>query len=335
MKPEERRKLLYEKYSLNFKLVRQFLPFKHIDEQLGAKQVKAVACPLCLEIFYSYAISSEEKNFLTIEHCPPKELGGSPKILLCKKCNSDTGHSLDVKLMEYYNVQPFNEQKEQSSVSLKSTMIESGDSSVKGTVQFKRLNDSTFEIDLLANDPYRKEKFDKVLKGETITITYKPHTTPSSHLIHTAILKIGYLLLFYKFGYRLILHDSYDLIRQQILNPTKRILPTKGVAMSTKLPVGFYLIKQPIFARGFLVVFELKFNDTIDRAGVFINFPMNPSVNFYSIMKVKEGANFKLDFETFIDLNFIGSVGDMDLFWEAINKPYKMDLKRLGLDFYH
>ena len=58
---------------------------------------KAYACPLCWQIFTEHQIeeNADTENFLTLEHNPPKVVGGKATILTCKKCNSQNGAKLD------------------------------------------------------------------------------------------------------------------------------------------------------------------------------------------------------------------------------------------------
>ena len=56
-------------------------------------------CPLCFNIFFEKDLDSNLKNFLTLEDIPPKSLGGKPRALTCKDCNSTSGHELDVHLL--------------------------------------------------------------------------------------------------------------------------------------------------------------------------------------------------------------------------------------------
>jgi hypothetical protein len=49
-------------------------------------------CPLCGRGFLIQAVID---GTLTLEHVPPKSLGGKPLVLTCKDCNNDSGHSID------------------------------------------------------------------------------------------------------------------------------------------------------------------------------------------------------------------------------------------------
>ena len=52
-----------------------------------------VACPICLTAFTRDEASSGAK--VTLEHVPPKSVGGQARCLTCKACNAGTGRSFD------------------------------------------------------------------------------------------------------------------------------------------------------------------------------------------------------------------------------------------------
>ena len=45
-------------------------------------------CPLCFDVFFEKDLDKISTNPLTLEDIPPASLGGKPKTLTCKKCNS-------------------------------------------------------------------------------------------------------------------------------------------------------------------------------------------------------------------------------------------------------
>jgi 5-methylcytosine-specific restriction endonuclease McrA len=83
---------------------------KHIEWfQLGARTLRALArehgredafrtredwylCPPCLD---GLTIEELDRGELTVEHVPPKALGGGELVLTCKQCNSGAGGKFD------------------------------------------------------------------------------------------------------------------------------------------------------------------------------------------------------------------------------------------------
>lgn len=285
-----------------------------------------------MRIFNSKALDQSSKLPLTLEHCPPAELGGKPQILLCKECNNKTGHNVDIKLMEFLNVKPFNEKQPNALVRNKNSVIESEDIRVQGTTSFKRINENSFQFDLKASDKYRTSRFDQILKKSEFTITYKPHSTPDTHMVHIGLLKIAYLLAFKNFGHLFILNHNYDMVRKQILNPESRLLISKGVLRNTSLPIGFYLVNQPTAAKGILVVFELTHDGNRIKYAVILNHPNTKDIEFYFYLSKLDGKTIRIEKEDFREIDFLVNRENIGLYYDCINKNYSINLKRVGLD---
>lgn len=338
-KGENSRGSLFETFSNNWYLIRPHYHFKELEALLGDKKfAKAVVCPLCMRVFTRDALNQESELPLTLEDVPPKELGGKPKILMCKKCNNTAGHSLDVKLMEYLKVKPFNQAEAGASVTRKKTTVKAGDIEVQGTATFTRDSANRFSFEMHLDerkDGHRKSRLEQINKAQEIQIIYNPNHTPPQHLVHTALLKIAYELMFAKFGHIFILNRNYDHVRAQILNPGENRLPHKGVvrSFSTLFNPGFYLIKQPLSIKGVLVVFDLFHNDSVERNAVLINSPQILDLNYYWQLKEFDNKSFNIEYAVFNDLNFLTEPKHKLLFVETFDQPYQLDLERLGFDF--
>lgn len=326
---------MFDTFAANWQLVRHHYNFVELEDRINKDFKRAVVCPLCMRIFDFHALDQQSDLPLTIEHCPPEELGGKGKLLLCKQCNNRTGHDVDVQLMEFLKVKPFNIQEPKAEVRLPNTVVKAENYEVKGNVIFRREGPNSFSIDIDVKDPYRKAMKEKVLAQEQLQIVYKPHETPSAHVVQIALLKIAYLLAFSKFGHLFALNKNYDNIRYQILNPDKKILLTKGVTRNVRLPEGFYLVKQPLYVKGILVVFPITYTDNVEMNAVFINHPQLNDLVFYSELKKYENETIGIEKEDFRDLNFLTDRINIGLYLEAIYKPYVLDIKRLGLDHFY
>lgn len=53
---------------------------------------RCYACPCCLRVYPRAAVTAK---VLTVEHVPPKALGGLPMLLTCADCNSSSGTKFD------------------------------------------------------------------------------------------------------------------------------------------------------------------------------------------------------------------------------------------------
>jgi hypothetical protein len=317
MKSEEKRKRIFDVFAKNWQLTLSIAPFDSAELR-DEKFQEAIMCPICMVLYNRKGLDQTVENPLTIEHCPPEELGGKPMLLLCKSCNNTAGSELDIRLMEYLNVKPFNEQQAEGRVMLKNSTFKGGALDVRGTMELKRIDANSFYIDLKATDTYRKNRFDNILKADKIEITYKPHETPSLHIVHTALLKIGYLLAFAKLGHPFIFNGNYDGVRRQISNPSETVLPIKGVIMNTSLGVGLHLISEPKPFIGFAVVFELTYNGKKDVHAVLLNHPDTVDVDFYKGLVVHQSEVRKIRATKIADLDFLGTMENIEAYFESI-----------------
>jgi len=97
------RKRIFEVYSKNWELTREFIPDLIIKD---GYQV-ALLCPICLRLFNQEGLRQIYSDALTLEDIPPKRLGGKATILTCKLCNNFSGHKLDSKLLKQRHVNSF------------------------------------------------------------------------------------------------------------------------------------------------------------------------------------------------------------------------------------
>ncbi len=57
----------------------------------------AFACPICLRLITDF-------DEVTIEHSPPKSLGGRAVALTCRDCNNTAGHTMDWQARQFEHV---------------------------------------------------------------------------------------------------------------------------------------------------------------------------------------------------------------------------------------
>lgn len=94
---KKRKEILFRKFSKNLQFVRK---------QLGVDfeqrfQEEAYICPLSFQIHTKDGIQDRFSDQLTEEHIPPDSLGGKVMCLTSKAANSESGHLLDNKLLDY------------------------------------------------------------------------------------------------------------------------------------------------------------------------------------------------------------------------------------------
>src|SRR6266545_5906025 len=79
---------LYNQYAANLKLVKSRVSIEpDIDD--------TIICPVCFRLFERTDL--ENAQAITLDHIPPKSLGGqgSQVVLTCGNCNSRSGNTVD------------------------------------------------------------------------------------------------------------------------------------------------------------------------------------------------------------------------------------------------
>lgn len=208
---EKRRKSIFDKYSDNL----TFLSANKIIN-LGQEFDKVYICPICLEQFSEHSLDQTTENPLTLEDVPPKSLGGKADILTCKKCNNTCGYELDKHLYERMLELDAHEFLPNVKFSAK---FDINSTIVQGTIEIDR--DGNMEAIHMDknNHPVRLKDYIGSAKSNVIInmAIDKKNVNPIN--LQLALLKTGYLFMFEKFGYSLILDHTYDRIRKQLLKP--------------------------------------------------------------------------------------------------------------------
>lgn len=214
---EKKRKLIFDRYAENLLFLKSE---KIIDIEL--KYAKTYICPICLDHFPETALDQSTENPLSLEDAPSKSLGGKANILTCKKCNNTFGHEIDKHLTE--RMQEFDYHKFLLNIEF-SAKFEINGNTVQGKISIDENGTMTaYHMDK-NNNPMRIKDYINNAKKDTIINLQIDKKQVNPINLQIALLKTGYLLMFEKYGYSLILDNSYDRIRQQLRNPNEIIYP--------------------------------------------------------------------------------------------------------------
>ena len=184
--------------------------------------IDSYVCPLCLEIFTIDKISE-----LTVEHIPPKSVGGTGSILTCKHCNNTCGKDLAIALQLELQIRDFDSVQLKDGVDSK---VQCNDISVNCITKYQDKK-ILFTIDEKRNNPGTISQLFSELKNNTgeytIKVDSKIGNKPRNiEAANASILKSAYLLAFWCLGYRYILHDSLKIVRKLIEElPTRTDCP--------------------------------------------------------------------------------------------------------------
>ena len=189
---------------------------------LFAIDQECYCCPICKKLYLPEALDAGD---LTLEHAPPKQVGGRPLALTCKDCNCVAGYSVDSAVV----------QRERQLDFVRALTGQKSDFKGRGTFS---IGGETLNITLEAekgvrsvkptkqiNDPRKLKKYqDHVMHlqqtgtwdGEKFTITPRA----KYHVKHSKVgdLKAAFIICFAFFGYTFALSQRLSPVRQQIMN---------------------------------------------------------------------------------------------------------------------
>ena len=206
-------------------------------------------CPICLTQFRSATV--ETGSNVTLEHVPPKAVGGFVRCLTCTNCNRNAGQNLDQAASMIYSAAKDRESGRGEKVELdiwgtKHTTYLSPAGGANPKLAAKLASDPSNPLanadPVLLTEVKRGPVFD-VSKGITIT-----GIRPPADKVMVSWLRSAYLLMFSflgQAGYRYAESDSISLIREQIMNPSDRLVP----CLLYELPPSFSSHKHLIILK--------------------------------------------------------------------------------------
>lgn len=298
MKNKKSSYTIFDRYSKNLKF------FLICKEDTLSKDV--YLCPLSLTLHTRPNFNCDSEYNLTIEHVPPKSMGGKPVCLLIKKINSTLGHTLDTELLNQYKFKQFMRGDDEHLVDIDMGQIQFRH---RSKLKLKLQPDDSGKHLLLFNPgTSNMKKIKKFLSSPNepkimrVTIT-EPHAAPNVR--SAGYLRIAYLLAFNKFGYSLIfnkdgsLNKTYDKIRRQILNPEINMIENVPVISNNhQLQDGVYIITSPKKLKSICVVFTLSRNETSESNIVMLPLPTDINFDSYKFYRVyKENPKMVKDIQ--------------------------------------
>lgn len=254
---------IFEKYRENINLL---IANSLIDRKFDHFKNNYV-CPVCLKKYDKL----ESENPLTLEDAPQKSIGGSKNTLTCKKCNNEAGFKIDHHLVNKLNELDNTKFLPNSEFPIKTNIdgkifnanLKIDESGVMKVTHSKKNNNPKF-ID---------ENISELKKDKIIDFTYVQKNIIPDNLDY-AVLKSAYIILFQYTGYKIILSPEYDLIRNQILNPEKRVIPENFYFFSHEpyMNDGVHFVCSKNF-ESVLIVFTAKTDKSSRNFCVFLPLP--------------------------------------------------------------
>jgi hypothetical protein len=342
LKPQQIREKIFEIFSKNLTEIKS-----HPSIRFKPEFENGYICPLCFDAFFEYDLSQRSNNPLTLEDVPPKSLGGNPKVLTCKKCNSKSGHELDKQLLlrlheiDIRGLLPNSEHR---------TTFSRGENKANGSVKVDSEGKIIFDIRSEISDPKSFEKFMKdvfpprkfynpLFYPEKEVEQYKTNEfrinlpeRSSERRSEIAILRIGYLLAFSILGNAFLINGPLFGVRDQILNPDKKVL-SSVFWIKYEFPeemIGMNIIKEPKELRCFLAIFNLKTKSRTRQYAIALPGPSEPGIKIYDniekILCVEEKGFQNLEIEHIPDINFVRDIENAwggQLYWQEFAEDKK------------
>lgn len=311
MNSSQRKKTaLFNKFALNLECLKRYL---NISIESSVKNASYI-CPLSFQIYNSDGLNNE----LSVEHAPPESLGGNKVALTAKNLNSESGHSIDIDLLNYIKVKSFN----QGALPLETRFRIEKSFSVKGKILNKERPEFFFHA---SSFHYGLEKVKKLFESrEKFNLTF---STPSVKNVDLAFLRIAYLIAFSELGYGFLLGGSRYInpntyqIAEQLLNIKSRSIPPIPI-IEEDFPdafLGVNIIVEPEEFRSLLIVFDLNIQNVKYRYGVFLPGPDEYGFAVYNHLdKINiDRRKIKFNIYTFPDMidlkTFEGSISYLEL----------------------
>ena len=272
------------------------LPWRIVASNEPANVQNVFICPICLEVIDLSKFSENDfNNIISLEDVPPKSMGGKPILITCKQCNNICGHEIDVYLLNELKYRA--EMQLPSSVSKKAKLT-LGDNVLNAT--FKIKDDKNIVLELTQkNDPKKvKTHFEDIkksgvnwkLNAQIILSDVKRNPTAAN----IALLKSAYLLAFQRLGYRYILNEELQIVRNQILNPKESLISRFIVGDERYIKdenkdgvYRAYYNETEIL----LVIFSFNLNDVKCRRAIALP-PINKNIDIYET--INKQTDFKI-----------------------------------------
>ena len=281
---------LFDAYSANLKNYLDTIDYKFmviVKDQKDPIQVdpsgNVYLCPLCFQYFFKQQLEQTDlPNYLTLEHNPPKSMGGTANILTCKACNNNNGAENDKLVRDLLVTESFLSSDE-STISAK-FLIDG--QSIKG--RLKKIGTSKGIIPSQKSNPRAYEYAIVNLKaGKKIKIDHEL-TAPEWSKYSLGMLKIAYLKAFELFGYHFADLDHGAKIRDVLYRKAEYSAPNNGI-MDFFAPddfIGINIVTRPAELRAMIITLPIRFehDENIIRKNVPVILPA-PIKNGWELLR--------------------------------------------------
>lgn len=294
---KDERKLAYyfERYSMGLHFAVKERLGKFFHDNAGQQVAPVYICPLCLHNKISVlenVIRSDDE--FDLDHFPPKSVGGTATVLVCKNCNSNAGSNIDYSVKDWLQLQAFGAKVPNSKISAKIKLNE-----VKGNYKGNILmtKDKSFSIDDFDRYPLFSKRMKEMLDGNTVNSSWDFSKLDQTH-VSRALIKAAYLYSFCVWGYDFAYTATGHRLRQIIQG--KELHPLKNSGIFYQMdgiypPEGICMVIEPEHLQSFIVNLKLTVKEIGYTCGVSVIIPggYNEWNNIYHYQPIVESDKFQ------------------------------------------
>lgn len=187
---------LFARYLSDFTTFSAANPLAIAEFALEVATDERIPCPLCLKLCTI--------DQMTVDHCPPKSVGGRPVALTCKECNSNAGHQSDHAVIKWLKslrvrVDPLH----MPALNVEMVIDDPSVTNSPFTVTFQGTGDGNFRL-LIPEKANDMRAFDAVQRWltqqDSLSLNLEVEAIPPS-VISQPLCRAAYLLAYSRFGY--------------------------------------------------------------------------------------------------------------------------------------
>lgn len=259
-------------------------------ERVWPGKPRCYVCPLCMRGFLPKALDGDE---LSLEHAPPKSLGGRSVALTCRECNNRAGRKLDREML-------FREEMLSFAMGTMSQPLGSQLKLMSGqTVNVKVQHTGSSMLVLGSprhNDPRVqrawKDELDQLVDegvGDERKFEISLHRGYRHRNALIGWLRAAYLVAFAALGYRYILNPALKLVRQQLADENTLLLKCFSLTAPGASPKErqVLIVEEPASLDSVLV--------QMGRHLVFLPTPTAGGLNLYDRLAQEQAQNRRFE----------------------------------------
>lgn len=263
-------------------------------------------CPISLNL---YSIESLKNKELTIEHVPPKSLGGKELVLVAKEVNNTDGHTSDKDLLLFFQTKNFLEHGKVLNAKISAESLDMQGITTGFSLQRLQASEvNKMNIKFMTSQQLVKVMEFKGLFDNWNGLSFKVSGQMSTKLKIKTILKCAYLTAFSRIGYDLLYNRSgyksntYGVILD-ILNNRKNEQDFPFVCLAGHAPLentDLGIINTPLNLQALVVNLSFKLDDQLHKYVVFLPHPESTDLeNLKSIKTISGDVKFNISSITY------------------------------------